>query len=154
MNKTQIGWYNLKEDKGFHYADYECAAWYENVEVKAGKYPVFVYDYRVLDKDGEIGGHVNSAYVSMPGTIVSDYFGTLFCGNPISDYDEKKNAGKSSEYKTSSYLFMIADSILNKPDCPWELLPEYEAREIKFEYDGKPFTSHGIFVKEKANEKT
>lgn len=70
---TQIGWYNLKEDRIFRNT-YECAAWYEDVFVKAGKYPVVVYDFRVLKHDNpdfnnRIEGHISGTYTCMNGTI-------------------------------------------------------------------------------------
>jgi len=151
--KKQIGWFHLKEDTEFDNT-YECAAWYERVLVKAGKYPVVVYDYREKEReDGvEVDGHIGSAYVIMDGTITSDYFGAMFCGVPVGTYDNKQNAGKESSYSMHSYLYGIADAILNKNEIymrkgEWELFPEYEAREIKFEYDGEEHTTHGIFLK-------
>ena len=146
---TQIGWYNLKEDKVFRNT-YECAAWYEDVLVKSGKYPVLVYDLRVLKHDapkynGRIKGHIDATYVRMDGTIVSDEFGARFCGVPVGDYDNYKNTGKPSRHSMMTYMYDVADSILNDSESPWELLPEFEAREINFEWEGEKCTSHGIY---------
>ena len=145
MKSKQIGWYHLKEDTVKCNNGYECAAWYENIAVKAGKYPITVHNYKI-DKENEIHGHVDSAYVSMPGIIVDDYFGSLFCGVPVGTYDCKRNEGKESTYHFSSYLFMVAEAILEGSD-EWELLPEYEARKIEFEYDGEKHFTHGIFLR-------
>ena len=145
MKEKQIGWYHLKEDKVECNNGYECAAWYENIAVKAGRYPVYVYDYKVRDEN-RIDGHVGSAYVSIPGIIVDDYFGSLFCGVSVGTYDCERNKGKESYYHFSNYLFMVAESILKGND-EWELLPEYEARKIEFEYDGKMHFTHGIFLR-------
>ena len=149
-NTKQIGWFNLKEDREFTNL-YECAAWYENVMVKAGRYPVVVHDYRIRDVDDgkEVDGFIGSAYTSLPGIITSDYFGSLFCGVPVGTYDGSQNAGKKSQYTMHSYLYSIAHSVLDGED-KWELLPEYEAREINFIscIDGKECTTHGIFLKE------
>ena len=149
MKATQIGWYDLKEDKVFRNT-YECAAWYEEVLVKAGKYPALVYNFRVSKHDdpkynGRIEGHIGAAYVRMDGTIVSDEFGARFCGVPVGDYDNYKNAGKPSSHSMMTYMYDVADSILNDSESPWELLPEFEAHEINFEYDGKNCTSYGIY---------
>lgn len=155
MNKaTQIGWYTLKEDEVFRNT-YECAAWYEDVLVKAGKYPVYVYDLRIHQSDNpkynrKIDGHVGSASVYMEGVVVSDEFGSLFCGVPISNYDNKKNAGKPSACSMRPYLYDVARSILCDAESPFELFPEYEARPIHDTYccgkdKGKPFTTHGIY---------
>lgn len=150
MSKTtQIGWFNLKEDKVFRNT-YECAAWYEDVLVKAGRYPVSVYDFRVLKHEdpkynNRIQGHIGGTYTDMEGTIVSDEFGARYFGMPISDYDNNQNAGKPSRHSMFDYMYDIADSILNDPDSPWELLPGFEAREIHGEYDGRPYISHSIY---------
>lgn len=142
--KKQIGWYNLKEDKVF-YNTFECAAWYEEVMVPAGKYPIDVIDYKV-EKDGKIYGYIDSAYVTMEGTILSDEFGSRFCGVPVGTYDNKKNAGKKSSHTMHVYLYSLAKHILDV-DNEWELLPEYEAREINFvsSFDGREITTHGVF---------
>lgn len=146
--EKQIGWYNLREEKVFCNNGFECAAWYENIRVPAGKYPMVVYDYK-LRPNGAVDGHVMSGYISMKGIVVSDEFGSRFCGMPIGNYDNHKNAGKESTYTMSPYLFSVADSIINDADSPYELLPEYEARESTYtsDYDGKMHTTHGIFVK-------
>lgn len=148
---TQIGWYNLKEDRIFRNT-YECAAWYEDVLVKAGKYPVVVYDFRVLTHDNpdfnsRIEGHIGTVSVHMSGTIVSDEFGARFYGVPVGDYDNTKNAGKPSRYSVMAYMYSVADSVLNDAESPFELFPEYEARAIHGELDGKPFTTHAIYKK-------
>ena len=147
MATKQVGWYNLKEETVFHDNGYECAAWYENVRVPAGRYPAVIYDYRVRD-DGHVDGKISgSLYASMDGITESDYFGSLFCGVPIGTYDCEKNKGRKSHYTIQSYGFMVAQSILDDPDTPWELLPEYEAREYQFTYDGKEYTHWGIFLR-------
>ena len=153
-NATQIGWYNLKEDKEFCNRGFECAAWYENILVKAGKYPVEVYDFRIREREEgkEIESHINGAYVSMEGTIVSDYFGSMFCGVPVGTYDGDKNAGQKGFYSPFLYLYSLADEILNDPNTSYELLDAYEPKEIRFTsiFDGKEHITHGIFLKEGA----
>lgn len=147
--KTQIGLFHLKEDKEFTNT-FEFAAWYEKVLVPAGTYPMNVYGLKFNDRtEGrEVDGHIGGGYIDMEGTIVSDYFAAHYFGVPVSDYDEFKNAGKPSNYAYFAYMYEIADSILNDPDTPYELFPQYEAREIHFEYDGEQHTTHGIFVRE------
>lgn len=125
---TQIGWYHLREDKVFHNNQFETAAWYENIAVKAGKYPVYVYDIR-FDESGRMHGHIDSAFVCFDGVIVDDYFGTLFCGVPIGEYDTEKNKGNKASYSQHWYLYDIGDSRFDDANSPFELFPEYEARE-------------------------
>ena len=157
MATKQIGWFNLKEDKVFTNT-YECAAWYENVKVPAGRYPIVVYDYKVMHFEdearkrfnGEVDGHIRSAYISMDGIITSDEFGARFCGVPVGSYDNHQNTGKRSSHTMHVYLYSLADSVLNDPETPYELLPEYRAEEERFvsSFDGKEFTTHCIRLAE------
>ena len=135
----QIGWYHLKEDKVFHDNGYECAAWYENIAVKAGSYPIMVYDYKVKHFDdearkefnGRIGGHIDSAYAVFNGTITDDYFGSMFCGVAVGTYDEKQNAGKPAHYSMHMYLYSLAEHVY-KGEEEYELFPEYKVKEDRF----------------------
>jgi hypothetical protein len=65
---------------------------------------------------------------------------------PVGTYDNKKNAGKRSSHTMQIYLYSIAKHILDRNN-EWELLPEYEAREINFisSFDGREITTHGVF---------
>lgn len=145
MNK-QVGWFHLKEDT-IYTNTFEFAAWYEKVLIPAGRYPVEIIDYH--EENCRVRGHINSAYITMTGTIVSDYFAAHFCGVPVSDYDTSKNVEEESTHTTSIYLYDLAEDIL-KGNSSYELYPEYEAKEINFVswYDGKEKTTHGIFKKE------
>ena len=138
---TQIGWFNLKEDMVFTNT-FECAAWYENVLVKAGKYPVEVYDLKWMD-DGRIDFSCHGVYTTMHGTIVSDYFAALYCGVPVSDrpYDTTKNAGKEAEHHDYRYTYDVTE------EAGFELFPEYEIREIKYisSFDGEERITHEIY---------
>ena len=134
--KKQIGWYSLKEDTVFRNAGFETAAWYEDILVKAGKYPIEVSHYKVRD-NGIVDGWVSSAYIYMDGVITEDYFPSLFFGNVVTDYDTTKNAGKESTYRMMPYLYQIADSILEDAETPYELLPEYEAKIHRLTYNGE-----------------
>ena len=158
MAKMQIGWFVLKEDKDF-YNDFETAAWYERVAVKAGKYPLVVFDGRFYE-DGELKCSVDSVYAEMEGTLVSDNFQTLFYGVPVGEcYDTKKNAGKRKETHATFYTFQIAKAVVEgsslksmEGNYEFELLPEYEAKEIRFvsTYDNLEKSTYGIFKKEVA----
>ena len=155
-NKTQIGWFHLKADKVFRNT-FEFAAWYEDVLVPAGKYPIFVYGLNVRQSNDPMfnrrlsGKHdSNMTYTFMDGTITSDYFAAHYFGVPISDYDKYKNAGKPSSYHAMWYMYEIAASILNDPDTPYELLPQYEARAVTFvsSINGHEITTHNLFLKD------
>ena len=153
--EKQIGWFILHEDTEFTNT-YECAAWYENVLVKAGRYPMEVPDYKITDTElgKKVSGYIDMIGVELPGIIASDEFGARFCGVPVGDYDNYKNKGKESSYYFRQYLYGVADAILHPEDSlyvsekySYELLPEYEAKDINFEYDGEQCTIWGIFEK-------
>lgn len=134
----QIGWYNLKEDKVFtNYTQW--AAWWEDVKVKAGRYPVEVVNYKITESDidifnGSVDGHIGSVYVKMEGVIVGGYDGDT--------------VGKESVHNMHSYMFNVCDSIMENPETPWELLPEYEIREGSFiNYEGEEMTVRKIHLK-------
>lgn len=150
MSKTQIGWYTVRKPEVVHNANFSFAAWWEDIEVKPGKYPVYVYDMEVW-RDGQI--NAQGAYVTIDGTVVADYFAAHFCGMPISDYDTLKNAGKPSSYTEFNYLFLLADDVL-KGGSDYELLPEYEAKKYTFTscIDGREISSAGIFLKKEVKQ--
>lgn len=147
MNKTLIGYYHLKEDKVFHVANFECAAWYENILVKAGKYPIHSLSSCLYRHDNKLKYAILDASVEFTGIIQSDYFGTLIGGVPVGTYDEYQNAGQGSSYLRHLSDYEIADDMLSNEDSPYELLPEYEAVRIDFEYEGEWHTSHRVFLK-------
>jgi len=136
----------LEKDKVFTNT-YETAAWYENVLVKAGKYPM----YKNLGNTGVSGG----IYTSLEGTVVDDYFGSLFFGNPIGTYDTKKNAGNRSCYTAFMRDYSLADRILGDDrfnddgTIRYELTNGYKAERETFisSIDGKEYTI-GKLIKE------
>lgn len=107
MGKVQVGWLKLAEDKVFTDAGYECAAWWQKVAVKAGKYPMFIESNKIWSNcmvDGTA-----RVMAELPGTVTSDYFGSMFCGVPVGTYDSTKNTGKESSYWWDMYVFSFAE---------------------------------------------
>ena len=143
MSKTQIGWIVIREPRIVHKADFECAAWWEDIMIEPGKYPIYVHDMKIW-KNGEIG--CRSAFASIPGRIVMDYFGSMFYGVPVGTYDNTKNSGNPADYLMNWYMFMLAENAMDGSG-EIELLPEYEAREYTFvsRVDGVERVTHGIF---------
>lgn len=141
--KFQIGWYVLKEDTIFRDNSYQCAAWYQDINVPAGQYPVYSYGYCYDNKLDDL-----SIVCKLDGIVTqsdfSSHFGGVRYGNKV---DEEK--GKKSTYILSPYAHALARWIL-KGDSNYELLPEFEAREIRFtsSIDGEEHTTYGIFKKE------
>jgi len=147
-NATQIGWYNLPEKEVFtNY--FETAAWYENVEVEAGRYPIYMYDLEI-EEDGRLNGYIGTVYVSLPGKVTDDYFGGLWCGVPFGSYDEHKHTGNEAHHTLDPYTYMVAEQIANG-NSRYELFPEYEVRVEKEwvdDWDGKPRKLYDIYKKE------
>ena len=82
IEKTRrvIGTYVLETVEVFQEL-FECAAWYRNIEVQPGEYPITTDGYWI--------------FVKLDGVIVSDNFQSLFAGMPIGDaYDREQNKGK------------------------------------------------------------
>ena len=125
----QIGWYHQRKEEEVRNADYACAAWYEVVNLKPGRYPIMIEDRGVWK--GMLMAH--SASIVVDGTVVSDDFGTRYFGMPIGNYDHDKNKGKPSRYNKGGYTFMVAESAYGNPD--YEIFPEYEIRETQFYSD-------------------
>ena len=138
--KKQIGWFILKEDTEFTNT-FECAAWYERVLVKAGRYPMEVPNYKIRETENGklVLGHINMVSVNLSGVITSDEFGARFCGVPVGSYDNTKNKGKESNHIFRQYLYGVANAILHPENSlytsdiyEYELLPGYEAKDYTF----------------------
>lgn len=109
-----IGWVTVRKDFVHCERGYECAAWYENIQVKAGsRYPMWVTERDVYDKDRNlVEEELEQVYFCVDGVITSDEFGSRFGGVPISDYDNTKNAGKHSTHHISYYAYEVAGKML------------------------------------------
>lgn len=109
------GWAVAKEDFVHRNASYECAAWYEDILVKAGsRFPICVTtrdDYDINSKS-YIEGRVEEVYIRICGEVVEDDFGARLCGVPISNYDNKKNAGKKSTHNLTFRGTCFGDCVL------------------------------------------
>lgn len=164
-NTTVIGTFHLLKDRTFCDRGYACAAWYENIYVKAGDYPLYIHNYTERERDGGIRvgcwKGVEMGYVALNGVTTDADFGARFCGVPVGGDNSDRYIGRESCYHWSSYLYSIADDVLHnngeyrewgedEPYARIELNPEYEAREIHFisNYDGKELTTHGIYKRE------
>ncbi len=132
--QVQIGWAIYPEDKEERDAGYECAAWYEDYTVKAGKYPIYAkHNYHERDKRYTREINYNSILIVVDGIITGDNFSSYFCGNMVAPkYDQ--NIGQKTTKYHRPYDFMLADMI-EKGSA--ELLPEYIVENCEFysEYD-------------------
>ena len=147
MKRIQIGYITIKKDTEFVDNGYECAAWFEKIMVKAGRYPLFTEINCECDDGCILCGQVTAR---LPGTVVSDYFGSMYCGVPVGTYDGSKNAGKPAEYHWGVFDFSFAEYIYNHFEdetYSFEIDPAYVVKEVKFNscVDGEERTTHRIY---------
>ena len=149
--KILIGYYTVPEDTTRINNGFECAAWYEEIAIKAGKYPIMSSGYAYHERDRRYLPELadRSISIEIPGTVVSDDFGARFCGVPVGGYDSKQNAGKPSRIILSPYAHALAWDVLKGRTKNVELLPRFEARRIEFEHNGETHETAGIFDTEK-----
>ncbi len=93
-DETVVGTYVLKKNKVVR-RNYETAAWYELVDVKAGRYPVIRY------------GSDSWVYICYTGTIRETFTPSLFCGNRINGNTHNDNIGKNTGISETQYDFQI-----------------------------------------------
>lgn len=149
MEKFILGYFNLKEDTVYTDRGYECAAWYQDILVKAGKYPVYSDGYQYHERDRRYTDQLadRSISIPLPGIVTAADFGARYFGMPVgNDENSKKYVGKETVYYRGPYAHSLAKSIIEGDSCV-ELLPEFEARVIEFTsfIDGKPCKTYGIF---------
>ncbi|MFJ8528590.1 hypothetical protein [Bacillus sp. NPDC094106] len=148
MSKMQIGWYVLTEDKVFKNNSYECAAWYQEIKVPKGKYPIYSSGFVYNHAQGFLTNKIedNSIGCKLIGTVISSDFSSHFAGNQVSS-KINEDVGQEGSIYFSPYAHSLAESIL-KGNSTCELLPDFEAKEIHFMSNGKEYTTHGIFKKD------
>ena len=111
MSKLErIGVIVLDNDTEMTNANFETAAWWEKLLIPAGEYEIMA-EFEDYNKN-----KVKNAYVTYEGTVIADYFGALFFGNPVGTYDNYKNKGNHSSYSTFMYGFMLGESVEQDPE--------------------------------------
>jgi hypothetical protein len=106
------GTYRVSETKVYHYAGYECAAWWRDVSVEAGDYPVFGY----------LEGSVLHFIVTLPGVIVADNFQSFLGGVGFClFYDEAQHAGEAATYSIHSQDYSVFASMKDGLNSPWTI---------------------------------
>jgi len=111
-DRIQCGTYRVRESTVYHHAGYECAAWWRDVRVESGDYPVF----------GNLVGSTFLFFVDLPGVIVADNFQSFFGGVAIGKgYDQNQNAGKPGTYSIYSQDYCVFASLKNGENSPWRI---------------------------------
>lgn len=163
-NTTNIGTFHLLKDHTFCDRGYECAAWYQNIEVKAGDYPLYIHNYTEREREnGILIGCYSGAdvgYVALDGVVTGADFGARFYGVPIGGDNSERYIGREDTYHWSAYLYSIAGYVHDggmlcdsdgEPYACIELNPEYEAREVTrwiSEFTGEEHVLYDIYKKE------
>lgn len=143
-----IGYYVLTEPTTFT-RTYETASWYTKIEVPAGEYPIYAGECKRPDT-GEIQLGLDwpsAPHARLDGVVTSSYFVNRVFWATSSETD--RDVGKPDAYGWSTYGYAVAQAVLNG-DPHFRLLPDVEAREVRFEYNGEPRVTHGLFVKAEA----
>lgn len=81
----------LTEPITHHKADYECAAWWQKSVSNVGIFE--------LELPWALCSDEPMLSVVLPATVTEDYFGSLWCGIPISRYDGTQHAGRRTQFQ-------------------------------------------------------
>lgn len=146
----QIGWYTIPEDTEMINRGFACAAWWEKIAVKAGRYPVMSSGYAYNEQEHRYTAKLadRSISIKIPGVIIEDDFQSHFFGTPIGNYDTKQNTGTPSAIYLTPYAHAVAWGII-RGRSNIELLPRFMARVIEYEREGERKQTAGIFDLEK-----
>ena len=109
--RHQMGVYVLTEPKVFR-NNYECAAWYQDVEVPAGEYPMIgVFEAGVLQW----------IVVGFTGTITGSDFTSFFGGNSFGKAKVDEDKGKEGRAGITARPYEVANEIAEHPNTAWRL---------------------------------
>lgn len=139
VKQVQIGVLLIPTDEVFR-NEFEVAAWYQDVKVPAGEYPIYAY---IDIESGEVCRWPLPQAV-LPGVIVASDYSPLFGGVPIGS-KRNEDVGKPANYVWTHYAHSIAHNVLEGRGNI-KLLPYAEARIIKYEYNGEKKHTYGLFV--------
>jgi len=122
--KKQIGFVTIEKDCVVRDNGYECAAWYKDIAIKAGEYPVYLDD-----KEPDF----RSVSLTVKGTVVADDFSSRYCGNIIGTYDRNKNVGKPSTKYYSCAPYTLGSKVSYILPGPITFLPNWKMVATEFE---------------------
>lgn len=105
-----VGTYTLTAPERFT-NHYEFAAWYQEIEVQPGSYPVHGW---IED------GRVKYFLVTLPGFVTTSDFSPHFGGVPFaSKHDEDK--GQAASHSMQVYDYLVFESIHKDPASRWKI---------------------------------
>lgn len=143
-HRIQIGVYHV-ETPETHTQRYECAAWYREIKIAPGDYPIFArfppnYYRKDEAKDTSIS-------VWLSGTVIASDFSSYYCGVPVGKGKRNEDTGQPAEYHIMPYAHALAIALMEKaPGCEkWRLFDGFEPRWVPFTYNGKECRTAGIF---------
>lgn len=146
-NSMQIGVFVLDKEEVFRNT-YETAAWYEDVKVQSGEYPVFAQikhtDLTPKMSPGQIMD--TSVGCRLDGFVVGSDFSSLFHGSVITPKVDEKVGQESSHY-LSRYAHSVAQSILESDNPRFRLNDDFHARKTFYIHKGELRNSYGIYHK-------
>jgi len=112
MNAVKIGTITIAQPLNVQ-RSYECAAWYKNLTLDPGTFDV------TLSFSPEMWPYW--IYWTQPGTVTSDCFDSLFCGNLIAP-NRNRDVGKREDYTHQTYTYLLKDTshvLTLDPEWAW-----------------------------------
>lgn len=106
---------------------YETAAWYTRMQAEAGDYPVKMFkDAGCRWETTDLAG----AYwvlVTIPGTVIEDYFPSLFGGVVMTPYDKHQNYGEPTSHGLQVYSYLVMDALARRAEAQEDeqIVPEW-----------------------------
>jgi len=135
MERVLIGTVTLKKDTVMYNQQFSYAADFEELTVKAGKYPIYAYLCDLLKvPDGIALGWRN--YVGYEGEVIRNSFGS--------------KPGTPTSFHRMAYPHHLAECFMRSSivdDKEYELAPDWEVTLREGEYDGRRIWSHEIRLK-------
>lgn len=91
-------------------------SWYEDIEIPAGRYPVYATDVYQLTNEVVF----NTVFIQFIGSVVEDYFPPTAFGYVIGPYDKKKNKNSISYFNQPIYSHTLANAVFyDEGRLPW-----------------------------------
>lgn len=108
--KQPVGTY-LVDEPVTYVNHYECAAWYQEVEVQPGEYQVYAW----IEND-----HVKHFCVTLPGIVTASDFTAHYCGVRIGD-KRNHDIGRAAHHTISARDYEVFRNIHVNPRTRWRI---------------------------------